>query len=267
MVPSLERIQRTLQAELAYAVSRLRVLERIPGNPIGIAYRRVDEDAVALMARNLPIEPFNSVVGLRKGHEGQIEPLVTWYRDSQVKAYFQIVPGLCNDGLPRELARLGYFQSGFQVSLIADPQDLAPVADGIAVTPVTDAALMEEFLDAYAAGWGIEEKHHAGFKANVRPWLAEPGWSLYLARVDGRAAGAAILYLHDKVGYCADAATDPAFRGRGLHTALLRRRILDAKAAGVDFVCSGAAFLSTSHRNMERIGMRTQFVRTMWTPL
>ena len=39
------------------------------------------------------------------------------------------------------------------------------------------------------------------------------------------------------------------------------------KAAGVDFVCSGAKFLSASHRNMERMGMRIQFVRAIWTPV
>ena len=112
--------------------------------------------------------------------------------------------------------------------------------------------MLEEFLDAHAAGWQIPDPQ--GFKANVRGWLGQPGWSLYLARVDGRPAATGILYVHDRVGYCADAATDPAFRGRGLQTAMLRRRIADAHAAGVDFVCSGADYLSTSHRNMERVG-------------
>jgi ribosomal protein S18 acetylase RimI-like enzyme len=77
----------------------------------------------------------------------------------------------------------------------------------------------------------------------------------------------AILFVHAGVGYFADSATDPAFRGRGLHAALLRRRLRDASAAGVDFVCSGADFLSTSHRNMERIGMRLLFLRAIWTPV
>jgi hypothetical protein len=99
----------------------------------------------------------------------------------------------------------------------------------------------------------------------VRGWLGEPGWSLYLARLDGLPAATGILYVRDRVGYCADAATVPAFRGRGLQGALLRRRIADAGAAGVDFVSSGATFLSTSHRNMERVGMRVQFVRAIWT--
>jgi hypothetical protein len=43
MTPSLDRIRRTLDAELAYTISRLQVLERIPGNPIGVAFRRIDD--------------------------------------------------------------------------------------------------------------------------------------------------------------------------------------------------------------------------------
>jgi hypothetical protein len=69
------------------------------------------------------------------------------------------------------------------------------------------------------------------------------------------------------VGYFADAATDPTFRGYGLHAALLFRRLRDASAAGVDFVCNGADILSTRHRNMERAGMRLLFLLAIWTPL
>jgi GNAT superfamily N-acetyltransferase len=267
MTPSLDRIRRTIDIENAYTLSRMQVLERIPGNPIGIAYRRIDDQVVARMARHLPAPNFNSVCGLRAAHERHIEPLVTWYRDNGVKARFEIVPGDYEAGLGRELARLGYYQSGFHVSVICEPDLSLPAATGIAIEPVTNADHMEDFLTAYVAGWGFPVKDHAQFKENVRPWLRLPEWSLYLARVDGGPAAAATLYVRDKVAYCADAATDPAFRGRGLQSALLAARIAAAQAAGVDFIVSGAEFLSPSHRNMERIGMRIQFVRAIWTPL
>jgi ribosomal protein S18 acetylase RimI-like enzyme len=266
LIPSLRVIRRTLECEIAYTVSRMAVLERIPGNPVGIAFRRLEGGAVALMARHLPVPGFNSVVGLRAGHERHIEPLIDWYRAEGVKAQFETVPGYYDPALGRELARLGYYQSGFHTSLVCDPDLALPAAPGgVTVERVESPAALEEFLDAYIAGRSIPQG--AQFKANVRAWLREPGWQLYLARADGRPAAAAILYLHDKVGYCADATTDPAFRGRGLQTALLARRIADARAAGVDFVCSGAEFQSQSHRNMERVGMRVQFVRSLWTAL
>jgi hypothetical protein len=46
--------------------------------------------------------------------------------------------------------------------------------------------------------------------------------------------------------------------------ALLRRRIRDASAAGIDFVFSRAEPMGTSHRNMERAGLRLHFLRTKW---
>jgi ribosomal protein S18 acetylase RimI-like enzyme len=266
LLPSLRVVRRTLECEMAYTMSRMAVLERIPGNPVGIAFRHLEGGAVAVMARHIPHAGFNSVVGLRAGHEQEIEPLIAWYRGQGVKGQFETVPGYYDPALGRELARLGYFQSGFHTSLVGDPDLALPAAaQGVTVERVEDAAALEAFLDAYIAGRTLPDG--AGFKANVRPWLQEPGWQLYLGRCEGRPAAAAILYVGDKVGYCADATTDPAFRGRGLQTAMLVRRIADAAAAGVDFVCSGAEFLSQSHRNMERVGLRVQFVRSVWTAL
>jgi hypothetical protein len=94
LVPSLELVKRTVETEAAYTLSRLQVLERLPGNPVGIAYRQLDGGGVALMARHLPVPFFNSVVGLRKGQEKLIEPLVAWYREHSVRGRFELVPGL-----------------------------------------------------------------------------------------------------------------------------------------------------------------------------
>jgi GNAT superfamily N-acetyltransferase len=274
--PSLDRVQRTLAVDIAYTISRMKVLERLPGNPIGIDYRRIDETAVALMSR---LPSFARVVGLREGHAAHIAPLVSWYREHGIRPTFEMVPGHYDASLGRELAGLGFFQSGFHVSLIGEPT-AARLGHGAADSPragepdaiervaigrVTTADAMEHYLDAYVAGWGIPENDHARFKANVRPWLNLPGWSLYVGRRNGAPAAAATLYLKDGVGYLADATTDPAFRSHGFQSALLRRRISDAAAAGADTVFSGAAPFSSSHRNMERAGLRVQFVRALWT--
>jgi ribosomal protein S18 acetylase RimI-like enzyme len=260
LIPSLDLVQRTLTADISYTISRMKVLERIPGNPIGIAYRWIDEAAVALMSR---LPAFSRVVGLRAGHEHHIRPLVLWYLEHGIKPTFEMVPGMYDAALGSELTRLGFYQSGFHASLIGAPSGAALVKGEDEIEPVSTPEAMEDYLDAYVAGWG--EKDRTQFKVNVRPWLQQRGWTLYLARVDGRPAAAATLYVHERVGYLADAATDPAFRRRGLQTALLRRRIYDA-AAGADLVFSGADPFSTSHRNMERVGMRLQFVRSKWTP-
>jgi GNAT superfamily N-acetyltransferase len=264
IAPSLEVIRRTLDAEASYTLSRLQVLERLPGNPVGIAYRQLDGGGLALMARHLPVPYFNSVFGLGAGQEAQVAPLLAWYREHGVAPRFEVVPGVASPDLCHELAKQGCYQSGFHCSFIREPD--ATLADNelLAIEQVTGRGI-DEFLETHAAGWGMPDV--AGFKANTRGWIDEPGWSLYLGRINGKPAATGVLYVKDKVGYCADAATVPAFRGRGLQTALLQRRIAEASAAGVDFICSGAEFLSGSHRNMQRAGMRLQFVRASWTAL
>jgi GNAT superfamily N-acetyltransferase len=262
LTPSFDLIRRTLDVEAACVLSRLQVLERLIGNPVGIGHRRLEGGVTALMARQLPVPYFNGVFGLGAGHEAHIEPLLAWYREHGVAPRFEMVPGVATIELCRELARLGCFQSDFHCSLFCEPDVAMADNELLAIERVTRTGL-DEFLDTYAAAWNIPDA--AGFKANTRGWINEPGWSLYLGRIKGKAAATGILYVKDKAGYCADAATVPAFRGRGLQTALLHRRIADASAAGVDFICSGADFLSASHRNMERAGMRLQFVRAVWT--
>jgi ribosomal protein S18 acetylase RimI-like enzyme len=263
LLPSVQLIERVLAADISYTISRMRVLERIPGNPIGIGYRRIDDQAVALVSLFLPA--FRRVIGLRPGHEAEIAPLVAWYREYGVTPTFEIVPGMFDAELGRELARHGFLPSGFHAALIGQPDRSTQPDPDIDIERVESDAAMERYLDAYVAGWGVPEKDHAQFKANVRPWRVQPGWSLYLARADGQPAAAATLYVADGVGYLADATTAPAFRGRGLQTALLRRRMRDASTAGVDFVFSGAEPFGTSHRNMERAGLRLHFLRTKWT--
>jgi ribosomal protein S18 acetylase RimI-like enzyme len=262
LIPSLDLVQRTLSTDVAYTISRMKVLERLPGNPIGIAYRRIDETAVALMSR---LPSFSRVIGLQAGHVHHIEPLVHWYREHAIKPTFEMVPGHYDASLGRELTRLGFLQSGFHVSLIGEPRRFDHTSDDAKIELVATPQTMDDYLEAYVAGWGIADRDQAQFKANVRPWQQQPGWSLYLARIDGKPAAAATLFVENGVGYLADAATAPAMRNRGLQTALLKRRVSDACAAGADVVFSGAAPFSTSHRNMERVGLRVQFARSLWT--
>ena len=239
------------------------MLERLEGNPVGVRYRKVGKDGWALMAEHIPVPAFNAVVGLQAGDASELEPVLAWYRKHEVETQVEIVPGREDEKLARELTRLRYYQSGFHASLIARPQDAAAPDPAVDVVRVTGNAAFEEFLDGYVIARGIPERE--GFKRNVRPWLHEPGWSLWLGRHDGKPVAAAILYLRDGFAYLADAATAPASRGRGLQSALLAHRLRQAAVEGAEYACSGASFLSTSHRNMVRAGMRLQFVRALWT--
>jgi GNAT superfamily N-acetyltransferase len=124
---------------------------------------------------------------------------------------------------------------------------------------------MEQFLDVYQEGWNIPHDLREGSRINLRGWLGRPDWRLYLARVDGRAAAAAKLFMHDGVAFFCDGTTHPDFRGRGLQTALLRHRAAVARERGAELLFSHAEFGSSSHRNMERLGLRVLHTRAIWT--
>jgi ribosomal protein S18 acetylase RimI-like enzyme len=165
----------------------------------------------------------------------------------------------------RALSERGFIATGTETVLYrAAPAPAIPVTD-VDIVGVDSPALMEDFLDALLNGWSIPSEHHEPAKANMRGWLDVPDWTLYFARIDGRPAAAAKLFVKDGVGYFADAATRPEFRGRGLQTALLRHRAALAAQAGAELIYSQAASGSVSQHNMERIGMRVLCTRTIFT--
>ncbi len=261
LVPSKAIFERVRRADSGYTHSRLAVLERLPGNPVGVESRQLGR-ATAFQARCLPIASFNRVVGLTDAEVGEIAGLLAWYRDADVAGRFEIDPDEPTTEVAKALHRAGYFQSEFHAVLFGEPPAAEAPPDDVSIE-VVDSSRLEHFLEAYAAGWGVPDVE--GFKANVRGWLGQTGWALYLALRDGSAAGGAILYVAEGVGYCADAAVIPAMRGGGAHQALLRRRMADALSAGCDLVCAKAAFLSTSHRNMVRAGFDLLCSQAVWT--
>ena len=69
----------------------------------------------------------------------------------------------------------------------------------------------------------------------------------------------------DQIGYLAAAWTLPAFRGRGVHMALIARRLTDALHASCEFGSGQTDLGSASQRNQERAGFKLAHVREMWT--
>jgi GNAT superfamily N-acetyltransferase len=97
---------------------------------------------------------------------------------------------------------------------------------------------------------------------DVMKMFAEgPRAECYLARVDGRVAGGGTLVLHDGVAGLFGASTLPAFRKRGVQTALLHARLARAVDAGCDLAACVAHPGSTSQRNIVRQGFQVLYTR------
>ena len=145
VIPSLARVERTLSVDIAYTTLRMRVLERLAGNRLGIAYRWIDATAVALMSR---LPAFCRVIGLRAGHEPHIGPLVRSYRDHDGKPTFEIGPGHYHPSLGRELRQHGLFHSGFHAALAGELPIGEVATAATAVEHVTSFRAMDDYLDA-----------------------------------------------------------------------------------------------------------------------
>ena len=83
----------------------------------------------------------------------------------------------------------------------------------------------------------------------------------YLARVDGKIAGGGTLALREGLAGLFGASTLPAFRNRGVQTALLNARLARAAEAGCDLAVSLARPGSTSQRNIVRLGFVVLYTR------
>jgi GNAT superfamily N-acetyltransferase len=86
--------------------------------------------------------------------------------------------------------------------------------------------------------------------------------SFLLAFVDGEPAGGGVVSAHKGVAGLFGASTLPAFRRRGVQSALLSARLTWAREHGCDLAVSIAQPGSISHRNIERFGFRVAYTRT-----
>jgi len=95
----------------------------------------------------------------------------------------------------------------------------------------------------------------------MRAFSAGPHVECYLARVDGAVAGGATLWLREGIAGLFGASTLPAFRNRGVQTALMYMRLARAAAAGCQLAACLAQPGSISQRNVLRQGFSVLYTR------
>ncbi len=101
---------------------------------------------------------------------------------------------------------------------------------------------------------------------------SQPGWQLWLAFVDGQAAGAALSFTRGRRCWFGWDATLPAYRGRGVKGALDDVRIAAAQAAGCSLISTDtdigtAAAPDLSLRSLRRRGFEIAYLRATYLPV
>lgn len=101
----------------------------------------------------------------------------------------------------------------------------------------------------------------AGFDEMIAPTFAFPGAIAFIAECDGKpvATGAGLRIPDHRIVALFGAGTLKPFRGRGVQTAMLRRRLALAAQSGCEYAVIVTQGGTTSQRNAERLGFRVVY--------
>jgi len=221
-----------------------------------------------------PGSPFNKVAGLGFAAAPSVRDL------DEIEEAFGAHGGdvqieLSHLGDPRIVAlltdrgyRLTSFENVLGLALDGEIERVAP--QGIEVRPSGDDEF-DTWLDVVAEGFaqpdtqGLPSHEHfpRDVLARAERDFAAAGVARYLALRDGVPAGGASLHTADGVAQLAGSATAPAHRRRGIQSALLAARLMDAAAAGCDIAVVTTQPGSKSQQNVQRRGFHLLYTRSV----
>lgn len=177
---------------------------------------------------------------------------------------------LADPATAKILTRRGYALVGFEDVLARRPGPAERPRGEVEVAPTRELAtytrvVAEGFAqpDLGPEGGHPHEQVPDGLEATLARFAAAPGMSCYLARLGGAVAGAGCLRTAGPVAQLCGAATLPAFRRRGVQTALLQVRIAAAARAGCEVVTMTTLPGSRSQRNAIGQGFALLYTRAI----
>jgi GNAT superfamily N-acetyltransferase len=191
-----------------------------------------------------------------------VECVEEFYRSRGVPCEIVLSP-LSDPSLRELLAPRSYRITEFNSVLIKALEDCAfvPPADGITVERVTEETgpRWDQVIAQGFAEYGpVPENLFAAF-------ATLPDSLNFLARVDGEPVGGGMGTVMREAGIAAffGTATIPEFRGRGVQTALINRRLWEAAQQGCEYAVVSTMPGSGSQRNMERRGFRVAYTKVV----
>lgn len=254
-------------------------------NAVPAAERRVRElgGAVALASLDRPNTLFNRALGLGPDDGERIAEIAAFYAALDVPPRVDVCPQLNGPELREALRGAGLVPGGFPffsrrvlIGAVSNGDgsldDTAPALRGRASLLPVDVTIEragEADVDAFVAisesAWPLEAAAHRRALAEARA-LHALGQYRYFARVAGQRVAIASMDVRDGIAYLSHAVTLEPARGHGCQTALLRRRLADAAAAGAETAFTVVAADTASERNMLRAGLQHAYDRETWLP-
>ena len=201
----------------------------------------------------------NRVLRLAAADVGRLPELLELYRDHSIRPQFDIGPeDLCEE-VASALSRSGFLPT----------QSLAYLTAEVAADPEPPPVCVErwehdqadEFF-ALLSTSGVECDESI-WRLRRRHYCTET-FRTYVAIIEDEPRAWATLYVHGRAGYCANAYTQPGFRGHGCQRALLAARQADAAELGLRWLATDVLPNSISQRNCQRSGFQLATIQTHW---
>lgn len=230
-----------------------------------------------------PGQPYNKLVGLGFAplDEAELAAVEAKYdaRNGEIRVEQAT---LADPAVASLLTRRGYELIGYEnvlgLELTATVRDRfaracdADAAQGLHISPAS-AAEVRVWIETVAEGFvhpdtfdGPAPTETFGREA-IEEVFADfgttPGVTLYLARRDDAIAGGGSLRMSEGLAQLAGASTLPTHRRRGVQSALLRARLLDAANRGCDLAVVTTEPASKSQENVQRAGFTLLYARAI----
>ncbi|MFZ5827619.1 MAG: GNAT family N-acetyltransferase [Bacillota bacterium] len=149
--------------------------------------------------------------------------------------------------------RIDHFRN-VMVRPLSPGEILPEVASGASINRVHTPEEKQEWLFTIARGF-LEKDDVVPEETWIsQPMTQVPAVSCYIARLGDEPVGGGAMAIRGGLAYLSSTSVLPAYRGRGMQSALLWVRLNDAIEAGCDMVMVETAPGSPSQRNLERFG-------------
>lgn len=249
--------------------SRLTAMQNWNKNSSGVEIPQFGHVKV-FTVKEIPGPLYNSVRGMRDENRLYIDPILLFFKERSIPARFEFAPTQATSTLFKTLHEKGFYQSYFRTVLYAPMSELSLKEKDQRHPKVTVRPLQKNefpmFGDLYVQGFGMPDS--AGKLVGIRNQILydTENWFFYVAYVDDEPAGVAVLFVQDGLATLAAGATIPKFRNHGIQKALIKARMDQAKSMGCQYIISTAQLGSVSQANMEKLGMKIAYIKTVWEP-
>jgi GNAT superfamily N-acetyltransferase len=266
----------TFDRERLLALERVEILAKLDGHEgapnaareqLGLVLQRVGGAWAFGRTRDTSLH-FNRVMGLGLERPGSLEDLVAlkaFYAEHGIPVFrIALSPAAEPAGFETTLKAAGFGTNTHLVKWVRDVSPLKTTATALRIELALPGEV-EAMGEVLIAAFGGRPQSVPLASALV----GRPHWHHYVAKDGGTLVAAAAMYVREGFAWLGAAGTLISHRGRGAQSALIARRIEDARSLGCHSITLETApdqpeKPNPSYHNIERAGFQVVYCRPSW---